>query len=93
MVIERGQTVMYWRELLSLWELYAHKTLWCTSVPGVELHGLVSEQCKDMSWQGKDPSTNFRGGGFISLDNLLFFAKTFPGHPVEAQANSVALHR
>ncbi|KAL6011062.1 Fidgetin-like protein 1 [Asimina triloba] len=69
------------------------RTLWCTAFPGVELHGLVSEQWKDMSWQGKDPSTDFRGGGFISLDNLLFFAKTFPGHPVEAQANSVALHR
>ncbi|CAN6486840.1 unnamed protein product [Victoria cruziana] len=31
-----------------------------------------------MGWQGKDPSTDFRGGGFISLENLLFFAKTYP---------------
>ncbi|KAL6008340.1 hypothetical protein ACLOJK_033849 [Asimina triloba] len=54
------------------------RALWCTAFPGVELHGLVSEQWKDMGWQGKDPSTDFRGGGFISLDNLLFFAKTFP---------------
>ncbi|KAG8090749.1 hypothetical protein GUJ93_ZPchr0011g28363 [Zizania palustris] len=30
-----------------------------------------------MGWQGRDPSTDFRGAGFISLENLLFFAKTF----------------
>ncbi|KAJ3680561.1 hypothetical protein LUZ60_016839 [Juncus effusus] len=54
------------------------KTLWYTSYPGIELLGLISEQWKEMGWQGKDPSTDFRGGGFISLENLLFFAKTFP---------------
>eukprot|EP00268_Persea_americana_P021949 TRINITY_DN21825_c0_g1_i7.p1 TRINITY_DN21825_c0_g1~~TRINITY_DN21825_c0_g1_i7.p1 ORF type:complete len:140 (-),score=23.83 TRINITY_DN21825_c0_g1_i7:341-760(-) len=31
-----------------------------------------------MGWQGKDPSTDFRGGGFISLENLLFLAKNYP---------------
>ncbi|KAH7366117.1 hypothetical protein KP509_18G063900 [Ceratopteris richardii] len=31
-----------------------------------------------MGWQGNDPSTDFRGGGFISLENLLFFARKFP---------------
>jgi hypothetical protein len=31
-----------------------------------------------MGWQGKDPSTDFRGGGFISLENLLYFARKFP---------------
>ncbi|XP_014633425.1 ELMO domain-containing protein C-like isoform X3 [Glycine soja] len=31
-----------------------------------------------MGWQGKDPSTDFRGGGFISLENFLFFARNFP---------------
>ncbi|KAI3689529.1 hypothetical protein L2E82_47489 [Cichorium intybus] len=30
-----------------------------------------------MGWQGKDLSTDFRGGGFISLDNLLYFARNF----------------
>ncbi|VYS59216.1 unnamed protein product [Arabidopsis thaliana] len=30
-----------------------------------------------MGWQRKDPSTDFRGDGFISLENLRFFAKTF----------------
>lgn len=56
----------------------ALKTLWRASFPDVELWGLISEQWKDMGWQGSNPSTDFRGGGFISLENLLFFAKTFP---------------
>lgn len=76
---------------------------------------MVSDQWKEMGWQGRDPSTDFRfhfhlflhcsapkfsfsfffhfvlafsyvvslddlpdrGAGFISLENLLFFAKTF----------------
>ncbi|KAL0725381.1 hypothetical protein Bca4012_039980 [Brassica carinata] len=52
--------------------------LWKLAFPEEELHGIVSEQWKEMGWQGKDPSTDFRGGGFISLENLLFFAKRFP---------------
>ncbi|CAM8901760.1 unnamed protein product [Rhodiola kirilowii] len=52
--------------------------LWNASFPEEELFGLISEQWKEMGWQGKDPSTDFRGGGFISLENLLFFAKNFP---------------
>ncbi|KAF6158833.1 hypothetical protein GIB67_012476 [Kingdonia uniflora] len=56
----------------------ALKALWDASFPGEELCGLVSEQWKEMGWQGKDPSTDFRGGGFISLENLLFFARNYP---------------
>ncbi|XP_010919756.1 uncharacterized protein [Elaeis guineensis] len=56
----------------------ALRALWYAAYPGVELRGLVSEQWKEMGWQGKDPSTDFRGGGFISLENLLFFAKNYP---------------
>ncbi|XP_021899767.1 ELMO domain-containing protein A [Carica papaya] len=56
----------------------ALRALWYATYPGQELHGLVSEQWKEMGWQGRDPSTDFRGAGFISLENLLFFAKTFP---------------
>ncbi|KAJ0054663.1 hypothetical protein Pint_00084 [Pistacia integerrima] len=56
----------------------ALRALWNVAFPEEELHGLISEQWKEMGWQGKDPSTDFRGGGFISLENLLFFAKNFP---------------
>ncbi|XP_047323356.1 ELMO domain-containing protein A [Impatiens glandulifera] len=56
----------------------ALRALWFATYPDQDLHGLVSDQWKEMGWQGKDPSTDFRGGGFISLENLVFFAKTFP---------------
>lgn len=56
----------------------ALKALWHAAFPGEELYGLISEQWKEMGWQGKDPSTDFRGGGFISLENLLYFARNFP---------------
>ncbi|CAN7008032.1 unnamed protein product, partial [Brassica rapa subsp. trilocularis] len=54
----------------------ALRNLWKLSFPEEELHGLISEQWKEMGWQGKDPSTDFRGGGFISLENLMYFART-----------------
>ncbi|KAI4370330.1 hypothetical protein MLD38_018693 [Melastoma candidum] len=56
----------------------ALRALWHAAFPEEELHGLISDQWKEMGWQGKDPSTDFRGGGFISLENLLFFARYFP---------------
>lgn len=56
----------------------ALRTLWTATFPNLELDSLISDQWKKMGWQGKDPSTDFRGAGFISLENLLFFAKTFP---------------
>ncbi|KAH0991913.1 hypothetical protein GBA52_003396 [Prunus armeniaca] len=56
----------------------ALRALWYATYPGQELQGLISDQWKEMGWQGRDPSTDFRlGAGFISLENLLFFAKTF----------------
>ncbi|CAM8957226.1 unnamed protein product [Rhodiola kirilowii] len=55
----------------------ALRSLWAAAYPTQELYGLISPQWKDMGWQGRDPSTDFRGAGFICLENLLFFAKTF----------------
>uniref|UniRef100_A0ACD5YA50 Uncharacterized protein n=1 Tax=Avena sativa TaxID=4498 RepID=A0ACD5YA50_AVESA len=54
------------------------KTLWKVSFPDTKLTGLVSEQWKDMGWQGSNPVTDFRGSGFVSLENLLFFARRYP---------------
>ncbi|KAF5749136.1 ELMO/CED-12 family protein isoform 1 [Tripterygium wilfordii] len=56
----------------------ALKQLWRLAYPDRELPSLKSELWKDMGWQGADPSTDFRGGGFISLENLIFFAKQYP---------------
>jgi len=56
----------------------ALKQLWRLAYPDKELPSLKSEFWKEMGWQGPDPSTDFRGGGFISLENLIFFAKKYP---------------
>ncbi|XP_051149428.1 uncharacterized protein LOC127264095 [Andrographis paniculata] len=56
----------------------ALRQLWRLSYPDRPLPALKSEVWKDMGWQGSDPSTDFRGGGFISLENLIFFAETYP---------------
>ncbi|GER38004.1 ELMO/CED-12 family protein [Striga asiatica] len=56
----------------------ALRQLWRLSYPDRELPSLKSEAWKEMGWQGSDPSTDFRGGGFISLENLIFFAKKYP---------------
>ncbi|XP_042064885.1 ELMO domain-containing protein C-like isoform X2 [Salvia splendens] len=56
----------------------ALRQLWRLAYPDRQVPALKSEAWKDMGWQGSDPSTDFRGGGFISLENLIFFAKTYP---------------
>ncbi|XAR48340.1 hypothetical protein NMG60_11031128 [Bertholletia excelsa] len=56
----------------------ALKQLWRLAYPERELPSLKSELWKEMGWQGSDPSTDFRGGGYISLENLIYFAKTYP---------------
>ncbi|GAQ80122.1 ELMO/CED-12 domain-containing protein [Klebsormidium nitens] len=56
----------------------ALQKLWRLAYPHQQLTGMVSEQWKEMGWQGTDPSTDFRGGGFISLENLLYFAEKHP---------------
>ncbi|RXH89823.1 hypothetical protein DVH24_032180 [Malus domestica] len=56
----------------------ALKALWHAAFPDVALQGLISDQWKEMGWQGSNPSTDFRGCGFISLENLLFYARTYP---------------
>ncbi|XP_059428843.1 uncharacterized protein LOC132162595 isoform X1 [Corylus avellana] len=56
----------------------ALKLLWRLAYPDRELPSLKSDLWKEMGWQGPDPSTDFRGGGFISLENLIFFAQKYP---------------
>ncbi|KAA3467989.1 ELMO domain-containing protein A [Gossypium australe] len=38
----------------------ALRELWHIAFPNVALKGLVSEQWKEMGWQGPNPSTDFR---------------------------------
>ncbi|PWA75874.1 reverse transcriptase domain-containing protein [Artemisia annua] len=41
------------------WMQEALRALWKGSFPEEELHGLITEQWKEMGWQGKDPSIDF----------------------------------
>jgi hypothetical protein len=50
----------------------ALEALWRSSFPGTELLGLVSDQWKEMGWQGKDPSTDFRSFIPSSFQHLQF---------------------
>lgn len=56
----------------------ALRQLWKLAYPYREIPPLKSELWKEMGWQGSDPSTDFRGGGYISLENLIFFARNYP---------------
>ncbi|GMN57114.1 hypothetical protein TIFTF001_026217 [Ficus carica] len=38
----------------------ALRALWLAAFPNIALRGLISEQWKDMGWQGPNPSTDFR---------------------------------
>ncbi|PWA99351.1 Engulfment/cell motility, ELMO [Artemisia annua] len=58
----------------------ALRALWKAAFPEEELHCLITEQWKEIGWQRKDPSTYFPGGWFISLGNLLYFARNFPAN-------------
>lgn len=53
------------------------RQLWSYAFPG-EASQLQSDRWKDMGWQGKNPATDFRGGGLMSLQNLLFMASHKP---------------
>uniref|UniRef100_A0A453P729 ELMO domain-containing protein n=1 Tax=Aegilops tauschii subsp. strangulata TaxID=200361 RepID=A0A453P729_AEGTS len=54
------------------------KALWCASFPGTELRGLISEQWKEMGWQGKDPSTDFRRWRLYLLGEFIILCQELP---------------
>lgn len=56
-------------QILFLYGQDALKALWRVSFPGTDLVDLVSDQWKDMGWQGPNPSTDFRY--FPSTDFIL----------------------
>nr|CAG4646461.1 EOG090X0AMT [Macrothrix elegans] len=48
--------------------------LWSNLMPERKLEARVSEDWKDIGFQGEDPKTDFRGMGMLGLENLLHFA-------------------
>jgi hypothetical protein len=39
---------------------------------------MISDKWKDIGFQGKDPRTDFRGGGHLSLLGLLYVVDNYP---------------
>ncbi|PHU13909.1 hypothetical protein BC332_15114 [Capsicum chinense] len=53
--------------------------LWKAVFPVEEIHDLISEQWKEMGWQGKDPSTDLR---YISISH------SFPSQGIQKQEST-----
>ena len=69
------------------WSHDLHRELlfgvWKTLVPGTPLQitpgkSVVSEEWKEVGFQGKDPATDFRGVGLLGLVQLHYFISTRP---------------
>lgn len=58
----------------------ALRQLWGHAFPGVPCISLRHERWTEMGWQRDDPASDFRGAGFVALENLLFMAQasSFP---------------
>mmetsp|Transcript_34876 Transcript_34876/g.76228 ORF Transcript_34876/g.76228 Transcript_34876/m.76228 type:complete len:289 (+) Transcript_34876:275-1141(+) len=54
------------------------RRLWKLAFPDKPLPAMKTPLWKDMGWQGEDPATDFRSGGFISLQQLIFLGERFP---------------
>ncbi|GAB5356364.1 hypothetical protein AAMO2058_000284200 [Amorphochlora amoebiformis] len=51
------------------------KRVWTALKPDNDFPGQKSERWKDIGFQGKDPQTDFRGGGELSLRSLLYWVE------------------
>ncbi|OMJ79801.1 hypothetical protein SteCoe_20105 [Stentor coeruleus] len=55
------------------------KQYWKINFPELEFPADgKSEKWKEIGFQGKDPSTDFRGAGFFGLEQLVFLSSTYP---------------
>jgi hypothetical protein len=57
------------------------RRLWKVAFPGINCppgDDIKSAQWKVMGWQGEDPASDFRGGGFLSLELLTYFGEREP---------------
>ncbi|ORZ18922.1 ELMO/CED-12 family-domain-containing protein [Absidia repens] len=52
--------------------------LWTCLMPGTELEARLTRQWGDIGFQGNDPASDFRGMGMQGLDDLVYYAKTYP---------------
>jgi len=62
--------------------------LWSLLKPDERLKSRQSEEWKELGFQGKDPATDFRGGGMLGLLNLHYFALSYPAQARKTLLNS-----
>lgn len=74
-----SQDAEHERKLLELWQLL---------VPERRLESRISDGWKEVGFQGDDPATDFRGMGLLGLENLLFFARTYPAAAAHVLSHS-----
>lgn len=73
--VERRRDVRFKRDDASHERLL--ESLWALLKPGVERKkGRLTSEWGEIGFQGRDPATDFRGGGLLSLQQLLFIAGT-----------------
>lgn len=58
------------KKLIDLWNLLMQET---------PLESRVTKQWQEIGFQGDDPKTDFRGMGLLGLENLVYFARKYPG--------------
>ncbi len=64
--------------------------LWCNLKPDIlRSADRLSEEWGELGFQGKDPSTDFRGMGLLSLTQLVYFSETYPVESRQLLAESL----
>lgn len=66
-------------KLNKLWQLYNADR---------ELPNRVGHHWTEIGFQGDDPATDFRGMGLLGLDQLIYFAETYPDHALHVLSQS-----
>lgn len=68
--------------------------LWTNLRPNVTRKGgRITEEWGDLGFQGKDPSTDFRGAGMLGLMQLVFLSKTQPSLAIKLLQESQVDHQ
>lgn len=65
------------------------ETLWSNMKPGMKRSRVfVSEEWGELGFQGKDPTTDFRGMGMLGLQQLLYFSEKRPASAIRILTES-----
>lgn len=62
-------------EMCLIWFQGALKELWAHAFPDTPFAGVKNQKWTDMGWQRDDPASDFRGAGFVALQNMLYMAR------------------